>query len=157
MKMTISQRIYAGFSVVILLMLIISMTIWIKSNAIQKIVAEVQSDDIPGVILYLQVLDEVSDMQSNLLEYLTGEVDEVENFDNNYQQFQQYYQQLKPLESANQKDRDKMAKIKDIVDRYATKAHKDIFSRYNPETEKWAFALIKELESNKGTELENFT
>ncbi|PKG81568.1 methyl-accepting chemotaxis protein [Colwellia sp. 75C3] len=155
MKITISQRIYAGFSVVILLMLTISTTIWLKSNAIQKIVAEVQTDDIPGVILYLQVLDEVGDMQSNLLEYLTGEIDEVENFDSNYQEFQQFYQKLKPLESASQKDRDKMAKIKTMVDSYATRAHRDIFSRYNPETEKWAFALIKDLESNKGIELEN--
>ena len=155
MKVTLSQRIYAGFGVVILLMLIVSITIWIKSNAIQKIVAEVQSDDIPGAILYLQVLDEVGDMQSNLLEYLTGEVDEVENFNNNYREFQQYYQQLAPLESVTQQDRDKMAKIKSLVDVYATRAHQDIFSRYNPDTEKWAFALIKELESNKGNELEN--
>lgn len=81
------------------------------------------------MILYLQVLDEVGDMQSNLLEYLTGKIDEVENFDKNYQEFQGFYNQLKPLESANQKDRDKMAKIKKIVDTYASRAHKDIFSR----------------------------
>ena len=155
MKMTLSQRIYAGFGIVIFLMLIVSLTIWIKSSNIQKVVFEVQSDDIPGVILYLQVLDEVGDMQSNLLEYLTGEIDEVENFDKNYQEFQGFYNQLKPLESANQKDRDKMAKIKEIVDTYASRAHKDIFSRYNPETEKWAFSLIKNLEEGKARELEN--
>ena len=127
MKMTISQRIYAGFSTVILLMLIVSIIIWIKSSSIQKIVAEVQADDIPGVILYLQVLDEVGDMQSNVLEYLTGEVDEIEDFKGNYQEFNDYYSQLKPLESATQKDRDKMEKIKTLVDDYAIRAEK-IFS-----------------------------
>ena len=154
MKITISQRIYAGFGIVISLMLLVSLIIWIKSSRIQEVVEEVQSDDIPGVILYLQVLDEVGDMQSNLLEYLTGEIDEVENFDKNYKEFQDFYKQLKPLESANEKDRKKMATIKDIVDSYATRAHKDIFSRYNPETEKWAFDLIKNLEENDASELE---
>lgn len=154
MKITISQRIYAGFGIVISLMLLVSLIIWIKSSRIQEVVEEVQSDDIPGVILYLQVLDEVGDMQSNLLEYLTGEIDEVGNFDKNYKEFQDFYKQLKPLESANEKDRKKMATIKDIVDSYATRAHKDIFSRYNPETEKWAFDLIKNLEENDASELE---
>jgi methyl-accepting chemotaxis protein len=154
MKLTISQRIYAGFAIVILLMMTISTVIWIKSSRIQSIVNEVQRDDIPGVILYLQVLDEIGDMQSNVLEYLTGETDEVDSFKENYNEFTKYFSQLKPLESANQKDRDKMAKIKHIVDRYATKAEDEIFSRYNPDTERWAFALIKELEQNTATELE---
>ena len=154
MKITISQRIYAGFSIVILLMLAVSLTIWLKSNAIQKIVTEVQSDDIPGVILYLQVLDEVGDMQSNVLEYLTGETDEVDGLKENYEEFKGFFAQLKPLESATQKDRDKMAKIKKLVDSYAKRAEEEIFNRYNPDTEKWAFALIKELEINTATELE---
>jgi methyl-accepting chemotaxis protein len=62
MKLTISQRIYAGFAIVIILMLTISGTIWWKSANIKTIVEEIQRDDIPGVLLYLQVLDELSDM-----------------------------------------------------------------------------------------------
>jgi len=154
MRLTISQRIYAGFATVIILMLTISTIIWVKSSRIQQIVSEVQNDDIPGVILYLQVLDEVGDMQSNVLEYLTGETDEVEDFNSNYAEFNDYFAKLRPLESAKQSDRDKMDKIKSIVDTYAKRANEDIFERYNPDTEKWAFNLIKELEETTAAELE---
>jgi methyl-accepting chemotaxis protein len=135
-------------------MLTISATVWWKSNSIKTIVDEIQRDDIPGVLLYLHVLDEVSDMQANLFEYLTGETDEAISFKENYKLFNKYFEQLKPLESANQKDRDKISKIKSIVDTYATKAQDEVFSRYNPDTERWAFALIKELEQETVNELE---
>jgi len=154
MKLTISQRIYAGFTVVILFMLTISTVIWLKSTKIQTIVDEVQRDDIPGVILYQQVLHKVTVMQSNLLEYLTGEAGEVNKFKQNHNEFNKYFAKLKPLESSTQKDRDKMANIKRIVDSYADRAESEVFSRYNPETEKWAFALIKDLEQTTATDLE---
>lgn len=155
MNLTIAQRLYAGFGIVIVLMILISVTIWIKSNQIRVISIEVENDDVPGAILYLQVLDEVGDMQSSVLEYMTGETDEVANFENNYSQFNKYFNQLKPLESAKQSDIDKMSNIKRMVDEYAMRSKRDIFERYNPDTEAWAFELIKELESKVGVELEN--
>ncbi|GAA0813602.1 methyl-accepting chemotaxis protein [Colwellia asteriadis] len=155
MKLTISQRLYAGFAIVILLMLTISTVIWLKSQKIQQIVDEVQSDDIPGVILYLQVLDEVGDMQSSMLEYLTGEVNEVKVFNESYAEFNTQFEKLKLIESAKATDREKMAKIKNLVDTFAAQAKEEVFSRYNPETERWAFTLIKELEKTSVRELES--
>ena len=91
MKLTISQRIYAGFAIVIILMLTISATIWWKSANIKTIVEEIQRDDIPGVLLYLQVLDELSDMQASLFKYLTGKSEQAESFRENYKVFNEYF------------------------------------------------------------------
>ncbi len=154
MNITISKKLYGGFGVIILLMLCISVFTLFRIDQISTISDEIEADDLPGVILYLQVLDEVGDMQSNVLEYMTGETDEIENFEENYKEFNNFYSKLKPLESASQKDRDKMAKIKSLVDGYVKRSRDEVFSRYNPDTEKWAFALIKNLEAGVGVELE---
>ncbi|EPJ46073.1 MAG: hypothetical protein OFPII_22900 [Osedax symbiont Rs1] len=154
MNITISEKLYGGFGVIILLMLCISIFTLFRIDQISTISDEIGSDDLPGVILYLHVLDEVGDMQSNVLEYMTGETDEIENFEENYKEFNNYYSQLKPLESVSQKDRDKMANIKSLVDGYVKRSRDEVFSRYNPDTEKWAFALIKKLEAGIGVELE---
>ena len=67
MKFTIAQRLYAGFASIIIIMFIVSTTIWSQNKSIQAISSEVEHDDVPGVIMYLQVLDEIGDMQSNVL------------------------------------------------------------------------------------------
>ena len=153
MKFTIAHRLYAGFASIIIIMFIVSATMWSQNSAIQAISSEVENDDVPGVIMYLQVLDELGDMQSNVLEYLSGETDEIENFDANYAKFQEYFKLLYALESAKQSDRDKMAKIEKYINDYADRAKKDIFSRYNPDTEVWALDKIVKLEK-EGADLE---
>ncbi|QLE87106.1 MULTISPECIES: methyl-accepting chemotaxis protein [Shewanella] len=155
MNLTLAQRLYAGFGIVILLMIIISMTMWTKSDQIHDISLEVEKDDVPGAILYLQVLDEMGDMHTNVLEYLNGETQAADSFLANYQEFTQTLAKLTLLESATQADRDKMAKIKNIGDTIAQRAKNEVFSRYDPDVEAWAFSLIKDLEQGVGVELES--
>ncbi|MCP5079749.1 MAG: methyl-accepting chemotaxis protein, partial [Psychromonas sp.] len=153
MKFSIAQRLYAGFASIIVIMFIVSTIIWVQNSAIQAISNEVESDDVPGVITYLQVLDELGDMQANVLEYLTGETEEFESFNSNYDEFKTYFKSLNALESAKQHDREKMAKIEKYITDYASRANKDVFERYNPDTERWAFDKIIQL-NKEGAELE---
>jgi methyl-accepting chemotaxis protein len=153
MKFTIAQRLYAGFASIIVIMFIVSGIIWSQNKAIQAISSEVESDDVPGVIMYLQVLDEFGDMQSNVLEYLTGEEQAVNSFKGNYGQFKGLFRQLYAIESATQADRNKMATIEKYASEYAQRAETEVFNRYNPETERWAMAKIKRLET-EGDKLE---
>jgi len=154
MKFTIAQRLYAGFASIIVIMFIVSATIWMQNKTIQAISLEVENDDVPGAIMYLQVSDELGGMQSNVLEYLSGETDEIDNFNSNYDQFKSYFKSLYKLESGKQSDRNKMAKIEKYVNDYALRANQDVFQRYNPDTERWARDKIKVLEK-QGEELEN--
>lgn len=153
MKFTIAQRLYAGFASIIFIMFIVSATIWSQNTSIQAISHEVENDDVPGVIMYLQVLDELGDMQSNILQYLSGETEQRQTFNANYNAFQGFFKELYKLESAKQSDRDKMASIEKYVNDYADRANKDVFERYHPDTERWALDIIKQMEK-QGAELE---
>ena len=82
---------------------------------------EIKNDDVPGTIMYRQLLAEISSMQANTLEYLVGESEEVDKFDQHYQVFQNTLHQLKLLESSNVADRDKMAKIEKYAADYYQK------------------------------------
>ncbi|AGH81635.1 methyl-accepting chemotaxis sensory transducer with Pas/Pac sensor [Psychromonas sp. CNPT3] len=154
MKLSISQLIYAGFSVLILTMISMSLYVNQSSKDILTTTSVIKDDDVPSVILYLQLLDEIGDMQSNALEYLTGEAEEVSEFDDNYKEFTDYLKELIPLESSNSEDREKMALIHSTVAGYSEQVHQQIFNKYDPDKERWAFALVKELEETTGHELE---
>ncbi|WP_193755601.1 HAMP domain-containing methyl-accepting chemotaxis protein [Psychromonas sp. psych-6C06] len=153
MKLTIAQRLYGGFASIIVIMFIVSGIVWSQNKAIQIITTEVENDDVPGVIAYLQVSDQLADMQTNILEYLSGEMSAVDKFSGNYNQFQGYYKTLYALESAKQSDRDKMAMIEKLANEYAQRSKTEIFDRYSPKTEQWALTQIKALEK-EGAELE---
>ncbi|MAC45407.1 MAG: chemotaxis protein [Oceanospirillum sp.] len=154
MKLKLSQLLYLGFSIVIGLMILSSVLVWVQQAASTQIAEEVKTDDVPGAILYLQVMNKLGDMQTNVLEYLTGETDEVKAFEENYRAFNGYFNQLVPLESAKESDRQKMETIRTQVGRYHHQALNGIFNHYNPDTEKWALKIVDQLEKNVGAELE---
>ena len=154
MKLSISQLIYAGFLALIAIMVTISILVWNSNSVIMETSNEIKNDDVPGVILYLQLLDELGDMQSNVLEYLTGEEDEKHDFEENHQEFKTYFNQLKPLESATAADRSKMATIEAMINEYVKTAQEEVFNDYDPVIERWAINLAKQLEENQGKELE---
>lgn len=154
MKLSISQLIYTGFLAIIAIMVTISVLVWNSNSVIMETSNEIKNDDVPGVILYLQLLDELGDMQSNVLEYLTGEEDEKNDFEDNYQEFQAYFSELKPLEAVSEADRNKMAKIEAMIKEYVKTVQEEVFNDYDPVVERWAINLAKQLEENQGGELE---
>lgn len=154
MRLNISQLVYAGFIAVVAIMLFISYAVWSSNRDILTATNEIKNDDVPGVILYLQILDELGDMQSNVLEYLTGEEDERADFNENYDEFIAFFNGLKPLEAANDKDIKKMATIESSIKEYAERAQRDIFDNYDPVKERWAYQVVADLEKGSAKELE---
>ncbi|MFD2231988.1 methyl-accepting chemotaxis protein [Alkalimarinus sediminis] len=154
MRLNISQLVYAGFIAVVAIMLFISYAVWSSNRDILTATNEIKNDDVPGVILYLQILDELGDMQSNVLEYLTGEEDERADFNENYDEFIAFFNELKPLEAANDKDIKKMATIESSIKEYAERAQRDIFDNYDPVKERWAYQVVADLEKGSAKELE---
>ena len=154
MSLNISQKLYAGFGAIIGLMVLVAVLLWNRSNYITYIAHEVSSDNVPGVLLYLQVLDAVSDMQANVLEYLAGETGEEQTFRENYQKLSGLFEQLRVLESDNKEERDKLALINQLVSEYASGVEQRVFDHYDPDKERWAFSYIDKLEDETGAELE---
>ena len=153
-KAKIRTQLTIGFGIILLLMATSSIVVFKLSSDISVIATEVETDDVPGVILYLQVLDEMGDMQSNVLEYMTGEADEKEEFYENYQEFTTYFNELRLLESASQADVEKMNTIERMIQQYVASIEKDVFNSYDPVSEKNAIKMADTLENNQGKELE---
>ncbi len=154
MRLTIGKKISFAFSAILLLIITMGVTVYTLNSSIKLSSEDIGSDDVPGVILYLQILDEIGDMHSNVVEYSTGELDEVDDFYENYKEFQGYLASLKPLESSSQSDIEKMEKIEKLIDNYVKTITEQVFEKYNPEDEIWARNIIDELEHKQGAELE---
>ena len=80
MRLTIGKKISLAFSAILLLIVTMGVTVYTLNSSIKISSEEIGNDDVPGVILYLQILDEIGDMHSNVVEYSTGEIDEVDDF-----------------------------------------------------------------------------
>jgi len=154
MSLTIGKKISLAFSAILLLIITMGVTVYSLNSSIQISSEDIGNDDVPGVILYLQILDEIGDMHSNVVEYSTGELDEVNDFYENYKEFQGYLAQLKPLESDTQNNIDKIEKIESLVNQYVKQITEQVFERYDPQDEIWAKNIIDDLEHKQGEELE---
>ena len=154
MTLTIGKKISLAFTAILLLIITMGITVYSLNAKILVSSEDISHDDVPGVILFLQILDEIGDMHSNVVEYTTGEMDEVEGFYENYKEFQNYFALLKPLESETQENIEKMNNIEQLVDGYVKQITEQVFEKYNPEDELWARQIVDELEHKQGKELE---
>ena len=154
MTLTIGKKIGLAFSVILSLIITMGISVYVLNSGIKLTSEEITRDDVPGVILYLQILDEIGDMHSNVLEYSTGEIDEIDEFYENNKEFKYYLSQLAPLESNTQIEIDKIKKIEAMIDSYVKNITEQVFEIYNPQDEDWARTIVNELDRKQGAELE---
>lgn len=154
MKLNIGQLVYAGFSLVIGIMMFVAYWVWDYNAQTQLALKEIKNDDVPGVILYLQLLDELGDMQANSLQYLTGNETKKNDFSENLNEFHGFFNQLIPLESGRESDKKNIQIIKEHIDQYAAGIEKNVFQVYDPKSERLAYEKLDRLEKNSASELE---
>ena len=97
MNLTIGKKISLAFAAILFLIIAMGVTVYSLNAGIKLSSEDIANDDLPGVILYLQILDEIGDMHSNVVKYSIGEVDEIDEFYENYKEFQGYFALLKPF------------------------------------------------------------
>jgi methyl-accepting chemotaxis protein len=154
MNVRLSHALYLGFSIIILTTLVLAFIVWSVVNKSAAISSEIESDDVPGVLAYLNVLDEVGDLQTNALKYLNGEASQKNKFQENISEFRHYYSVLRPLESAKTSDIEKMDKILQLADQYISSIQTNVFDKYDPAAESEAVRKIDDLTENVGKPLE---
>ncbi|MBB6523882.1 response regulator [Pseudoteredinibacter isoporae] len=110
------------------------------------------SDDVPGLRYYLELLDETGDMLSSLNEYVSGELDEVENFNSDSESFIEYYDLLAPLETTD-KDKKNLEKIRKSFKKINATAE-EVFGKYDPESKINALQVVDVMEREAFERLE---
>ncbi|GAB5405635.1 MAG: hypothetical protein Aurels2KO_38660 [Aureliella sp.] len=123
-----------------------SLTSWIG------LAHQVRNDDVPSVILYLQALEKSRELNSNLLDYLAGEVDEYEEFNDNTEELRNHFDDLREIESLPF-EQERLAKAVDLFETYARRAKSDVFEPYSPEREHSAIKAADDLQNTIGIEI----
>ncbi|NOH53195.1 methyl-accepting chemotaxis protein [Vibrio coralliilyticus] len=155
MNVRLSHALYMGFSIIIITTLILAFIVWSLVNKSATISQEIESDDVPGVLAYFNVLDAIGSLQTNALEYLNGDAGQRNAFEENANKFQQQYLRLRALESAKASDVAKMDRIISLANQYIDRVNKGIFTKFNPADEQQAIDKINQLTKNIGAPLED--
>lgn len=134
-RLTIRNKIIVAMCMMALLLLMIAVSVQVKNGSIEHYAVGVGEQDIPEAILSLSMLDELGDMNSNVLEFITGESDEKDDFRANYTEFVSFFERLKRLESL---DPVIIRQLEDLSTRYYNDSQNLIFNRFDPEREQIA-------------------
>ncbi|WP_375753732.1 methyl-accepting chemotaxis protein [Vibrio sp. HN007] len=133
--LTIRNKIIVAMCMMALLLLMIAVSVQVKNGSIEQYAVGVGEEDIPEAILSLSMLDELGDMNSNVLEFITGESDEKDDFRANYTEFVTFFERLKQLGSL---DPVIIRQIEELSTRYYNDSQNLVFNSFDPEREQIA-------------------
>ncbi|MDC5707074.1 methyl-accepting chemotaxis protein [Vibrio europaeus] len=131
-KLSIRSKIIVAMCTMGFLLLVIAVSVQLKNRTIESYAIDVGKEEIPKVILSLSMLDELGDMNSNVLEFITGESEEKEDFHDNYTEFVTFFESLKQLKSI---DPVIVRQIDDLSRRYYEDMQNLVFKRFDPTLE----------------------
>ncbi|WP_253825788.1 methyl-accepting chemotaxis protein [Vibrio sp. RE86] len=144
-KLSIKNKIIVAMFTMGLLLFVIAVSVQLKNRTIETYAISVSNEESPKVILSLSMLDELGDMNSNVLEFITGEAEEKVDFLENYTEFVTFFESLKQSESI---DRVTIRQIDDLSTRYYNDMLTLVFNQFDPSLESQAVEkynyLIKE-------------
>lgn len=148
---SIGSKVILSMVSISLLVLLLSASNYFMNTRVKQDTTDVSTYDIPKAIAAINMLDEIGDMNSNILEYALGEVDERNDFDRNQEEFLLYLSNLKQAQKVPDK---RIHEIEDLFEDFHTTARANVFNRYNPDNEDWAKQRVKGLTSITGQKLE---
>ncbi|MCE2573327.1 response regulator [Motilimonas eburnea] len=154
MNLTIGKKIAAAFGSILAMVVVMGGVIYYLNSNIYSASRYIQTDDVPGAILYLQLLDEMGDMDRNVAEYMNGEERRRDGFKYNFHEFTGFLAELKPLESDTEENRNQMATVERLINQYVKEVNQQVFEKYQPENERWAIQTVEELQRKQGSQLE---
>ena len=144
-KLSIKNKIIVAMFTMGLLLFVIAVSVQLKNRTIETYAISVSNEESPKVILSLSMLDELGDMNSNVLEFITGEAEEKVDFLENYTEFVTFFESLKQSESI---DPIIIRQIDDLSTRYYNDMLTLVFNQFDPSLESQAVEkynyLIKE-------------
>ncbi|MFO6422008.1 methyl-accepting chemotaxis protein [Motilimonas sp. KMU-193] len=122
-----SHTLYLAFGAILLLMIAMSTVASFKVNHAVDVADEVSNDDVPGAIAGLKLLNMLSQMQLAAFEYLSGEAEERAVYNQVKERFLPTFEQLKQLEANSAANREKMAKMAQLLEKYSQAMEADVF------------------------------
>ncbi|EGU52882.1 methyl-accepting chemotaxis protein [Vibrio nigripulchritudo ATCC 27043] len=100
MNLSVKQKLAAAFGSIILLMAISVIVVFFQVKSAHELENTIRTDDVPGMELYLTLIDESGDMQRDALRAILGDESAKGDFKKNYGQFQTALNSLAQIESS---------------------------------------------------------
>ncbi|MCE0556395.1 MULTISPECIES: methyl-accepting chemotaxis protein [unclassified Motilimonas] len=132
MNLKVSQSLYLAFGAILLMMVGMSVIAWNKVDHATKIADNIATDDVPGAMIGLRMLNLLSQMELTAFEYLSGEAEEAAVYTSLRNEFDPLFEQLSQLESDTEANRTKMANMGEIIKDYEQALEQEIFATYQP-------------------------
>jgi signal transduction histidine kinase/DNA-binding response OmpR family regulator/methyl-accepting chemotaxis protein/CHASE3 domain sensor protein len=152
MKMTIGRKLAAGFGLLLTMFIIVGIFVYTLNSHVVEDAIEVSQDDVPSVILSLSLLNDIKEMDTNVLKYMTGKMAAKNTFKANQQAFLKTFEELKQLETKIEEVKLMLTIENGFLD-YANTVEQDIFNRYDPTIEQWANKKANLMIHQYGTKL----
>ncbi len=151
MKSRIITKIGIALLLMSSLIFIVAVVDRVFNSKIAESTEQLSQEILPRAILSLSILDEIGDMNANILEYLSGEEEEMQDFSGNLHELREMLDKMQLLPGA---DRTKLREIDILVKDYEKRVRVDVFGAYNPAKEREARRAVKGLTEKTGKPLE---
>lgn len=151
-KDSIAIRVGFVIGIIILSVIIYAIINVILFQSNRSRINDVSNIGIPTAVISVQMIGEIDDINSNVLEYILGEIEEEEEFEENKDEFLEY---LNIVDESNNFKESDIRIIEDLFNRYALALRAGVFNLYRPEDEKWAKDRVRALTSFTSLNLDN--
>ncbi|HBE70539.1 MAG TPA: hypothetical protein DDW52_20530 [Planctomycetaceae bacterium] len=147
--LNLRQQFWVTFVAILVPLMLLAFSAFSRTNEIVGKAHDVRIDDVPGSILYLEMLDEIGDLQSNVHDYLAGEEDEIEDYQANYEELTAFLDRVRKLEQRPY-EVSQLTQFEALVREHQARATAEVFDIYSPERERQAAREADILENGIG-------
>ncbi len=151
MNLKIITKIGLALLLIVSLIFVIALTDRYFNGQINETTEELHEDILPRAIMSLSILERFGDINSNVLEYVSGEEEEKEHFTNTVREIKVMLAQMKNLPDA---DAEHLEEIEELVVEYDTRIRNEVFGTYSPTREREAQHAVVNATEKTGKPLE---
>ncbi|MGF1696175.1 methyl-accepting chemotaxis protein [Vibrio lamellibrachiae] len=143
-RMSVRNKLYGGFASILAVVMIAMAVIWWEVEQSHDVATEIRVDDVPGVELYLVLIDEAGDVYRDSLKIVANTPGARSDYESNKAQFRDAYTKIVALEKSSAVDYERLKKIEALFNLYTSEFERNVLPQVNPSQD--SDALFRELD-----------
>ncbi|MFM2597958.1 methyl-accepting chemotaxis protein [Vibrio fortis] len=133
MKLSVRKKLYAGFSSILALMIVLVAFVWIEVTGSHRVADEIRMDDVPELVNYLVLVDETADVYRDAMGAVTHVNGALNDYRANKGQFFEAVDKVKALESVGTPDYRRIERVENLMKEFNTAFENKIAPKVNQE------------------------
>lgn len=134
MKLSVRKKLYAGFSSILALMIVLVSFVWIEVTGSHRVADEIRMDDVPELVNYLVLVDETADVYRDAMGTITHVSGAINDYRTNKGQFFEAIDKVKALESVGTPDYRRIERVESLMKEFSAAFENQIAPRANQES-----------------------